>query len=295
MLRQFAQAAGAMFPTYQFDELADVLKSAGISVEKDADGKAKASSNRLLAVCSPERLEHTVGLLEQAVEILRATQARRRQLIQPLVEKLRHVASLFAAWRAAVVDSRPHQLARRIIKESGLGAYYGRRQRRLNRRGLHEHAIRNLRVCVELCRRLDEDSLPPYAATQQLLTQIALMSKADWLPYLNDRVPVLTVHQAKGLDFDIVFVAALTLPESISLEMSSCRSDGSQGGGTSRLTSTSSINLEELRVFYVAATRARTRLYLCGSPPDAPGPRSQWDPTIDFAGLAAQGVLEVLK
>jgi len=60
-------------------------------------------------------------------------------------------------------------------------------------------------------------------------------------------VRVLTVHQSKGLEFDVVFVAGLCDGEFPSYR---AVKDGRED--------------EELRIFYVAVTRARERLFLTG-------------------------------
>jgi DNA helicase-2/ATP-dependent DNA helicase PcrA len=85
--------------------------------------------------------------------------------------------------------------------------------------------------------------------------RIALSSRDD----LSDEDPsgkvnVMTIHAAKGLEFPVVFVAAVekdVIPHSRSLaepEPDSYESPGSVE--------------EERRLFYVAITRARRRLYL---------------------------------
>jgi DNA helicase-2/ATP-dependent DNA helicase PcrA len=72
----------------------------------------------------------------------------------------------------------------------------------------------------------------------------ALGQDTDQYAAGEDRVALLTVHQAKGLEFDTVFVA-----QACEGEFPSQRSV-SEG----RLD-------EEHRLFYVAVTRARRRLY----------------------------------
>lgn len=70
--------------------------------------------------------------------------------------------------------------------------------------------------------------------------------KEDTLP----RVQLMTIHQAKGLEFDTVFVTGLEdgmLPHQRSLENDADSTQGIE---------------EERRLFYVALTRAKKRLYL---------------------------------
>lgn len=87
--------------------------------------------------------------------------------------------------------------------------------------------------------------------TTEFLAQLALLSSLeaeDEKPTTNDseRVRLSTIHQAKGLEFDVVFVIMLCerlFPSARSLE----NPDAEE---------------EERRLFYVAVTRARNELYL---------------------------------
>jgi DNA helicase-2/ATP-dependent DNA helicase PcrA len=90
-----------------------------------------------------------------------------------------------------------------------------------------------------------------FASTEEFLTQLALLTnieaedqqaKADD----SEMLRLSTIHQAKGLEFDVVFVIMLCdglFPSARSLELA----DGEE---------------EERRLFYVAVTRARNELYV---------------------------------
>jgi DNA helicase-2/ATP-dependent DNA helicase PcrA len=105
-------------------------------------------------------------------------------------------------------------------------------------------------------RRLDElESLADFARQfeqlEEFLTQLALLTNVEAeaehpKPEEEDRVRLSTIHQAKGLEFDVVFVIMLCdglLPNARALDSE----DGEE---------------EERRLFYVALTRARNELYL---------------------------------
>jgi DNA helicase-2/ATP-dependent DNA helicase PcrA len=87
--------------------------------------------------------------------------------------------------------------------------------------------------------------------TEEFLTQLSLLSNVeaeDDRPDTPDdeRVRLSTIHQAKGLEFDVVFVIMLCeglFPSARSLN----RPENEE---------------EERRLFYVAITRARNELYL---------------------------------
>ena len=64
----------------------------------------------------------------------------------------------------------------------------------------------------------------------------------------KERIPIITVHQSKGLEFDYVFLAGLEekiFPASQAINKGDLK--------------------EEKRLFYVAITRAKKKLYLTNS------------------------------
>jgi DNA helicase-2/ATP-dependent DNA helicase PcrA len=91
-----------------------------------------------------------------------------------------------------------------------------------------------------------------FKTVEEFLTQLALQTSAeaeDNEPSRADQEPIRlsTIHQAKGLEFEVVFVIMLCdglFPSARSIEAL----DGEE---------------EERRLFYVAVTRARSQLYLC--------------------------------
>ena len=90
-----------------------------------------------------------------------------------------------------------------------------------------------------------------FESVEEFLTQLALLTNVeaeDEQPDDSDteRLRLSTIHQAKGLEFDVVFVIMMCdglFPSARSLETS----DGEE---------------EERRLIYVAITRARNELYL---------------------------------
>jgi DNA helicase II / ATP-dependent DNA helicase PcrA len=89
-------------------------------------------------------------------------------------------------------------------------------------------------------------ALPWKEGLNQFLEEAALMTSADEVDLNSPKVTLMTLHQAKGLEFDIVFLIGLEegiLPHSRSmLEPKDIA--------------------EEIRLAYVGVTRARKRLYL---------------------------------
>jgi uncharacterized protein (TIGR00375 family) len=86
----------------------------------------------------------------------------------------------------------------------------------------------------------------------QLREQAALATEADFWDGRADRVSLITMHAAKGLEFSVVFVVGL---EEGLTPFSWSREDEVEEGAQDALA-------EERRLFYVAMTRAKDRLIL---------------------------------
>jgi DNA helicase-2/ATP-dependent DNA helicase PcrA len=90
-----------------------------------------------------------------------------------------------------------------------------------------------------------------FGSTEEFLTQLALLTNVEAEDDQNsksdgEKIKLSTIHQAKGLEFDAVFVIMLCdgmFPSARSMESD----DGEE---------------EERRLFYVAITRAKNELYL---------------------------------
>ncbi len=80
---------------------------------------------------------------------------------------------------------------------------------------------------------------------EDYLTHVAMFSNADAFDAASDRVKLMTIHAAKGLEFKHVFVCSL-----------------SEGVLPSRKTDTPQAMEEERRLCFVALTRAQDALYL---------------------------------
>ena len=104
-------------------------------------------------------------------------------------------------------------------------------------------------------RRLDEirqlgEFALQFGNVEEFLTQLALLTNVEAEENPKDdteRMRLTTIHQAKGLEFDVVFVIMLCdglFPSGRSTE----QKDGEE---------------EERRLFYVSVTRAKNELYLC--------------------------------
>jgi superfamily I DNA/RNA helicase len=86
--------------------------------------------------------------------------------------------------------------------------------------------------------------------------QVALARESDFFDARAERVSLLTMHAAKGLEFSVVFVVGMEsglVPFSWSASGSTSEADGPDDVRA---------EAEERRLFYVAMTRAKDRLIL---------------------------------
>jgi len=123
-------------------------------------------------------------------------------------------------------------------------------RRQFLRDGDEDSAVRarelNLQELVNMAAYMEEDADGEEVSLFDFLSRISLLT-ADDDDAPGGRVQLITVHQSKGLEFPVVFVAGLedgTFPSRRSIEESEA--------GLA----------EERRLFYVALTRAREDLYL---------------------------------
>ncbi len=108
-----------------------------------------------------------------------------------------------------------------------------------------EARVENAKELVSVARKYDYLAMPEAAA--KLLEDIALVSEQDEIRENDERVKLMTLHAAKGLEFKAVFMAGLeegVLPHAKSIQ-----------NGLAELE-------EERRLCYVGMTRAKERLYL---------------------------------
>ena len=107
-----------------------------------------------------------------------------------------------------------------------------------------EARVENLDELVAVTREFARNN--PEGTLLDFLTEVALVSDADDLDDSSGSVSLMTMHTAKGLEFDAVFVTGVEedlIPHRISA--------GEPGGPQ-----------EERRLFYVALTRARKKLHV---------------------------------
>jgi DNA helicase-2/ATP-dependent DNA helicase PcrA len=131
----------------------------------------------------------------------------------------------------------PSELIGYVIRESGLDEAAKRENTDES-----EERRANMYELAALAEKYDR--LGPEEGLNALLEDAALATDQDQLEKSGDAVKLMTVHAAKGLEFDTVFVAGL---EAELFPQEKEEEEAKE---------------EERRLFYVAVTRARKKLYL---------------------------------
>ncbi len=132
---------------------------------------------------------------------------------------------------------RPHELVQLVIRRCNLAEHYD------DGTPAGRARLDNLAELRELAQ--DYERYAPAKGLERLLTDIALTSGADETSS-RERVTLITLHMAKGLEYPVVFLTGLEegmLPHERAFQ---------EAGGLE----------EERRLCYVGITRAQRRLYL---------------------------------
>jgi DNA helicase-2/ATP-dependent DNA helicase PcrA len=138
------------------------------------------------------------------------------------------------------VRDRVEPLAERVLTESGLAESF----RAGGPDGLN--ALENVNELINSAAEYDKQAEEP--SLLDYLQQISLFSDTDVYDATSNRVALMTLHAAKGLEFEHVFIAGVEdglLPH----ERSNTHEDEEQLE-------------EERRLFFVGITRAKTGLYI---------------------------------
>lgn len=202
--------------------------------------ETKSNHNSLDDVFATGELLHK--LLEDKII---PTAKKRSELINKQKNKFIHVAQIFQKLHSILNDNLLlENLITQIVKEFDLVNIY-------KANATQDGAVRleNIRNLF----RLAKAELNSHRGTNGIkeLLQYASLSNTDLdaLTSSHPKIPIITIHQAKGLEFDYEFLAGMNddiFPSYFS-------------------TSNGSITEEEKRLFYVAITRAKNALFLSSS------------------------------
>lgn len=169
---------------------------------------------------------------------LRPERDARRACISPYVSLFMPLARIVQDISRMSWEQNPDALIGQVISQFNMDEYFTQHGKTQERQHLEE-----LKRCAEA---YPDYGGPPQDVLQEYLAMTALDAGDEILWQSGQAgIPIATVHQAKGMEFDFVFMAGMAdenFPASGALK--------------------AGMLMEEKRLFYVAITRARKRLFL---------------------------------
>jgi DNA helicase-2/ATP-dependent DNA helicase PcrA len=177
------------------------------------------------------------------VTIVKMFSGQEAALPAATLAKIKNFRNLLTEIAQNVAIKKPSEVFTELIKKTGLDTSLDD--------GTDEgtERVENIKELVTLATKYDDMPLP--TGIEKMLEEAALASDQDSLiKKQTNAVKVMTVHAAKGLEFDYVFITGLEenlFPHKRLGEQNQSEQD----------------NEEERRLFYVALTRARKKLFLC--------------------------------
>lgn len=164
------------------------------------------------------------------------------------LRKFDHIADLITQFDVKSKVLRPHLLLDLIIEKSKILEIYEDEPNR----------TKNIEMFVRIAESFDDANLSCRDSLIELLKITSLSNtELDCLFTKDPKIPIITIHQSKGTEYDFVFLAGL------------------QDYVFPSYQAIKSMDLdEEKRLFYVAITRAKKQLFLSWSKRDTKGMKS---------------------
>ena len=161
------------------------------------------------------------------------------------IAKLNGFKDLILKFKSKLMNSEGYALAAAIIRESGIGADINvdRSPENLSKQQNVEELLNSIKAYeTEMLEETGREIIP----LTEYLSQVSLLTDADQKEDDSPKVTLMTVHAAKGLEFDAVFVTGME--------------DELFPNANARYYPREME--EERRLFYVAVTRAKKFCYL---------------------------------
>lgn len=192
--------------------------------------------SRGIGASSLQRLE---AYTEEAGGLLPACYValQKQALKGAAAKRVQGFCALFDAWQPLVAQLPPAELAQRVMEQSGYAL-----QLRESSDPQDQERLQNLQ---QLLAGMEEFSQAP-GSLADFLEQIALVTDVDQYQQQDNRVTLMTLHAAKGLEFPVVFMTGM---EEGLFPLQKAAVDAQ-------------LLEEERRLCYVGMTRAQQRLYM---------------------------------
>ncbi|HMO79076.1 MAG TPA: UvrD-helicase domain-containing protein [Candidatus Paceibacterota bacterium] len=170
--------------------------------------------------------------------ILKIQTNQEHTLTPAVTKKIKDFRNLLQEIKNSTEKNKPSEIISMIFTKAGF-------EKELSQDGeTGQERIQNIKELVSLAKKYD--IFEPKIAIEKFLEDVSLASDQDELEKNNAGIKLMTVHASKGLEFEHVFVTGLEAGL-FPMERENEKEEDSE---------------EERRLFYVAITRAKKRLYL---------------------------------
>jgi DNA helicase-2/ATP-dependent DNA helicase PcrA len=220
------QMLGTKF--FERKEIKDMISFVRASLNKEALGDFK----RIINI--PAR-----GIGKVTLEKILA--GKENDLPENIRIKLKNFREMLLDFKKVLETEKPSTALKYIVEKSGIDKLYDTK----NEEDMDR--LENVMELVSLATKYNE--YEPEKGIEMFLTDSALASDQDSLNENKNGVKLMTVHSAKGLEFDYVFVCGLEA------DLFPHKGFGEKRKGKEEAE-------EERRLFYVAVTRAGKKLFL---------------------------------
>lgn len=177
----------------------------------------------------------TIELLEKLYIKIEENKEKRKEVFRKYEDKFYPIARIIGDLKDDLKNNRPKEILHQGLMKSNL----------LDKYEKSPVEMEKLRELYRIFREYDNLELSALDSLIYLLEVASLGNDSDRLLKMKEQIPVITVHQAKGLEFETVFIYNAT--------------DNSFPSG---LSSDEKRLKEEKRLFYVAITRPKKTLYI---------------------------------
>jgi DNA helicase-2/ATP-dependent DNA helicase PcrA len=171
------------------------------------------------------------------VTLMRMLTEKERELTPAMQKRVSDFRDMLIRIGEYARTHAPSETIRYILTESGIEKHLSEGDSDDKERLLNAYEL------VTLATKYDV--FPPEEGVERLLEDAALASDQDALTENKDAVKLMTIHASKGLEFDFVFITGLE-----------------DGLFPQHITDERDDTEEERRLFYVALTRARKKIFL---------------------------------
>jgi ATP-dependent helicase/nuclease subunit A len=250
---------------FDADEIKDVLALIGFLANPSSELRAAAFLRSRLVRLSDGALKLLAPTLADAITSPDSPHAMQQLCAYDRV-RLELARADVPRWVALVDRLPPAELLDRVLAESAYAAEMDTQS--------YRQARENLKKIRSLVRRIQNRGYATLERIVEHLSQLAAGGdESNAIVDAVDAVNLMTVHAAKGLEFPIVFIVNLSrgsggAGDGIRIVAHGARDDDSASVAIGEYQSEADADLdaketeEAKRLFYVAVTRARDRVYL---------------------------------